>query len=122
MSNVGQLTEGEIEQELRNKGATHGLRLTPQNIDALIKSEAYWVVPLTTTTICALTLKSGYVVVGKSACVEPSNFDADMGRKIAFDDARNQIWALEGYRLATRRAAMETLARIDAELLLSGLS
>lgn len=120
MSQPGQLTEGEIEQELQNKGVANGLRLTPQDIDALIKSEAYWVVPLTTTTICALTLKSGYVVVGKSACVEPSNFDADMGRKIAFDDARNQIWALEGYRLSARRAALETLLRIDAELLHPG--
>lgn len=115
MTQIGQLSESEIEQEIQNKGKTNGLRLTPQIIDSKIKSEAYWIVPLTTTTICALTLQNGYVVIGKAACIEPSNFDADIGRKIAFDDARNQIWALEGYRLACRRAAMEEMATIASE-------
>lgn len=99
MTQIGQLTEGEIEQEIQNKGLTQGHRLTPERIDQLIKAESYWIVPLTTTTVCALTLTNGYVVIGKAACVDPRNFDVAMGRKIARDDARNQIWALEGYSL-----------------------
>ena len=114
---IGQLTEGEIEQEIQNRRKTSGLRLTPQDIDATIKAEAYWVVPLTTTTICALTLHNGYVVIGKAACIEPANFDADIGRKIARDDARAQIWSYEGYRLCSRRAALESLAEIDSDLI-----
>lgn len=101
MGQIGQLTEGEIEQEIQNKGLSVRMRLTPQDIDAQIAHEAYWIVPLTTMTICAMTLKNGYTVIGKSACVNPDAFDADMGRKIAYDDARSQIWALEGYRLAS---------------------
>jgi hypothetical protein len=113
---IGQLTEHEIQQECVNKGRDKGYRLTPQDIDAKIKAESYWIVPLTTTTVCALTLHNGFVVIGKSACIEPDNFDFDIGRKVAFDDARRQIWALEGYRLSSRRAIMlEELT--DTELL-----
>ena len=42
---------------------------------------------------------NNYVVVGKSAAVSMANFDEELGRKIAFADAREQIWALEGYLL-----------------------
>lgn len=109
MGQIGQLTEGEIEQEIQNKGLIGSMRLTPHDIDAQIAHEAYWIVPLTTTTICAMTLKNGYTVIGKSACVNPDAFDADIGRKIAYDDARSQIWALEGYRLASIKHALRRL-------------
>ena len=105
MANVGQLTEHEIEQEIVNKGLTNGPRLTPQLIDALIQAEHYWTVPNSTSVVCALTLVNGYTVIGKAGCVSPENFSEGMGRKIARDDARNQIWALEGYALAYERMA-----------------
>lgn len=109
MSHVGQLTEGEIEQEIQNKGLANGLRLTPQDIDKVIVGEEYWHVPDTTTVVCCLKLAVGYTVVGKAACVEPSNFDLEVGKKVAYDDARDQIWALEGYRLACMRLAMRRM-------------
>ena len=37
-----------------------------------------------------------------SACASPENFDAELGRKIARDNARNKIRALEGYLLKQR--------------------
>lgn len=52
-----------------------------------------------TLTICVLTMKNGFKVIGKSACAHPENFDAELGQKIAYDDAFKQIWALEGYLL-----------------------
>lgn len=56
-------------------------------------------------TICVLTLKNGYTIVGKSACASPENYDAELGGKIAREDARKQIWALEGYLLRSKLAA-----------------
>jgi hypothetical protein len=50
-------------------------------------------------------MNNGYTVVGKSACASPENFDAELGRKIAWEDARKQIWALEGYALRNQLAA-----------------
>jgi hypothetical protein len=90
--------EAAVEQEIVEKGLT-APRITPELIDATIVAEQYHVFPGTTLTVCALTLENGYQVVGESACASPKNFDAVLGRKIARDNARNKIWALEGYRL-----------------------
>ncbi len=98
------MSEQEIENEIQAKGL-NAPRLTPALVDAAIASEDYHVFPGTTVTVAALTLRNGFVVVGKSASASPENFDAEIGRKIARDDARNQIWALEGYLLREKLAA-----------------
>ena len=87
-----------IEAEIQAKGLT-APRLTPQYIDAQIVAEDYHVFPGTTLTVCALTLKNGFNVTGESASASTENFDAELGRKIARNNARNKIWALEGYNL-----------------------
>lgn len=106
--------EQAIEQEIQAKGLT-APRLTPEHIDAQIASEVWgrasdlFSVPfndaLKCLTVCVITLKNGYTLVGKSACASPENFDLEIGGKIARDDARKQIWALEGYLLKSKLAA-----------------
>lgn len=93
--------EAAIEAEIQAKGLT-APRLTPAHIDAQIVGEDYHVFPGTTLTVCALTLRNGYQVIGESASASPENFNAELGRKIARDNARNKIWALEGYLLRTK--------------------
>ena len=95
------MSELEIEQEIQDKGL-NAPRLTPQLIDETIVSEQYYVFPNTTMTVCALKLKNGYIVTGESAAASPENFDKEIGRKIARDNARNKIWALEGYLLRSK--------------------
>ncbi|MDX0615139.1 hypothetical protein GOD03_11655 [Sinorhizobium medicae] len=90
--------EQQIEAEIQAKGL-YAPRLNPQMIDEAIASEQYHVFPGTTLTVCALTLRNGYIVTGESAAASPANFDKEIGRKIARDNARNEIWALEGYLL-----------------------
>lgn len=94
-------SEAAIEAELKTKGL-NAPRVTSAQIDALIVGEAYHVFPGTTLTICALTLRNGFVVLGESAAASPENFDEAIGRRIARDNARNKIWALEGYLLRER--------------------
>ena len=74
-------------------------RVTPEQIEGNIVGEDYYVFPKTTLTICCLTLRNGFTVTGESACASPENFDAAFGRKLARDDAKRKIWALEGYAL-----------------------
>jgi hypothetical protein len=93
--------EQAVESEIQAKGL-NAPRLNPAMIDAAIISEDYHVFPNTTLTVCALTLRNGFIVIGESAAASPANFDADLGRKIARDNARNKIWALEGYLLRQR--------------------
>ncbi|SEG64763.1 Gp49 family protein [Bosea lathyri] len=92
------LNEVAVEAEIQEKGLT-APRLTPDLIDAQIVSDAYHVFPGTTLTVCALTLRNGFQVTGESAAASPENFDVELGRKIARDNARNKIWAFEGYTL-----------------------
>jgi len=92
------ISELEMEAAIQEKGLT-APRLTPADIDAVILAEHYWVVPGTTCTICALILKNGFVVDGASAAASPQNFDEEVGRIIARNNARERIWALEGYLL-----------------------
>jgi len=98
------MDENELQKEFIAKGLT-APRITPAEIDAAIVAEAYYVFPGTTLTVVCLTLLNGFTVVGESACASPENFNAEIGRKLAREHARNKIWQLEGYRLRSVLAA-----------------
>jgi len=95
MATANELT---LEQEIQDKGLT-APRLTPDLIDSKITHEQYFHVDNTTVTICYLALENGFGVVGESAAVSLDNFDVEIGKKVAKDNAREKIWALEGYLL-----------------------
>jgi len=99
-STSGERTE-KYEKEIKEKGLT-APRVTPERLEEVIKKERYHVFEGTTTTVCCLILENGFTVVGESACASPENFNAELGRKIARDNAKNKIWALEGYALKER--------------------
>jgi hypothetical protein len=77
-------------------------KVTLESIVKKIVGEMYLVLPDGRTTVCMLTMQNGYTIKGLSACVDAANFDMNLGRKIAFEDAIRQIWPLEGYLLAER--------------------
>ena len=90
--------EQSLEQAIQAK-QLNGARLTPQDIDNVIWCEQFHVFPGRSLTICCLTLNNGYCVTGESACASPENFDKEIGERIARENARQKIWALEGYLL-----------------------
>jgi hypothetical protein len=116
--------DGAIEQEIRAKGLT-APRVTPADIEANIASEHYaqasdmfgvsvsvahpggenYPQQLKLLTFCVLVLRNGFTVTGESACASPENFDADVGRKIARQNAVQKIWPLMGYELKSKLAA-----------------
>lgn len=51
------------------------------------------------TTVLLLRLPNGFEVVESSGCVDPANYDHDMGTKICMERIRSKVWMLEGYRL-----------------------
>lgn len=55
--------------------------------------------PDTTVTVCCLHLHNGFTVIGKSACANPDNFDAELGKELAFDDAKQKVYTLVAFRL-----------------------
>lgn len=71
-------------------------------------------------TFCVLTLRNGYTVHGHSACASPENYDADIGRRIARENAVQAIWPLMGYALKERLhhgpLSIEAIARTCHEV------
>lgn len=94
-------SEKELEQEIQDKNL-NAPRLTPDLIDSKIASEAYYVFPGTTLTVCMLKLENGFTVTGESAAASLANFDKEIGQKIARENARDKIWQLEGYLLVEK--------------------
>ena len=108
-----------IEQEIQAKGKT-APRVTPADIEANIASEHYFTAyggskygritrdepansdALKLLTFCVLVLRKGFTVTGESACASPENFDAEIGKKIARQNAVAKIWPLMGYALKQR--------------------
>lgn len=99
MSKDEQAIEAEIQAKWLNAP-----RLSPEKIDAVITGEDYHIFHGTTLTVCCLKLKNGFTVTGESAAASPENFDVEIGRKIARSNAREKIWALEGYALREKLA------------------
>lgn len=77
-------------------------RLTPDMIDATIERAIFTRIQGTTLTYCTLMLKNGFTVTGESAAVSMENFDQEIGEKVSRENAREKIWALEGYLLKQR--------------------
>ena len=118
----------DIEYEIQAKGLT-APRITLADIEANIVSEHFFtardgrlgaltnetyvgrerplengvdLIPLELLTFCVLVLRNGFTVTGESACASPDNFDAEVGRKIARENAVNKIWPLMGYELKSK--------------------
>ena len=121
------MSDQSIEQEIVAKGLT-APRITPADIEAEIAAE-FFINPFHATdygasgnyagnltrlqargvdvslqllTICVLVLRNGFTVTGESACASPENFDAEIGRKIARQNAVQKVWPLLGFALKER--------------------
>lgn len=71
-------------------------------------------------TVVAMKLPNGFVLVESSACVDPENYDEEMGKRICTEKLINKVWELEGYRLQTelaKKAEPRGLGKIIDELL-----
>jgi len=122
------MSDKDIEQEIQAKGKT-ALRVTPDMIERNILSEHYFTAangrsgaltsgtyvgrekpeayeedlkPLSLLTFCVLILRNGFTVTGESACASPENFDAEIGQKVARQNAVQKIWPLMGYELRSK--------------------
>lgn len=80
------------------------ISLDKEKLESLVERIYYHRVPDTTVTICAITLKNGFTVVGESACIDPENFNHSIGEQVAYNNAFEKIWQLEGYRIKSQLA------------------
>ena len=121
-----QTGDNAIEQEIRSKGLV-APRVTTEDIRKRIAHEFFFTADqgarhaflehvagnkggyaahelrpeLCLLTFCVLVLDNGFTVTGESACASPENFDIDIGRKIARENAVAKVWPLLGFELRT---------------------
>jgi hypothetical protein len=55
-------------------------------------------------SICILVMENGFTVIGKAAPASAENFNRELGKKFAYEDAIRQLWPLEGYLLRSQQA------------------
>lgn len=119
-----------IEQDIKAAGADVAPRVTPADIEANITGEFYFTAAdgvqgasghrpssvragtaLGLLTFCVLVLRNGFTVTGESACASPANFNADIGRKVARENAIQKVWPLIGYALKEQMAFVTITGR-----------
>ena len=122
------MSQEKIENEIQAKGL-NAPRIKPDDIETNIRGEYYFtaadgvagmcvdgdsgqcvvqkvkLTELNLLTFCVLVLKNGFTVTGESACASPENFDPEIGRKIARQNAVAKVWPLMGYELRSKLSA-----------------
>lgn len=115
-----------VEQAIKAAGADRAPRVTPADVEEEIESFWFFTAaegcdgaaaagmpyeqqppvgassPLRLLTFCVLVLRNGFTVHGASGVASPENFNAEIGRQVAYENAVREIWPLLGYELRSR--------------------
>ena len=76
-------------------------RITPDYIESRIQDVSYKRLQ-GTLTHCTILLDNGYHVTGESSCVNPENYNQEIGESIAYENAYEKLWPLFGFLLAEK--------------------
>jgi Phage protein (N4 Gp49/phage Sf6 gene 66) family len=78
--------------------------VTKEQIDLLIlNSEIDVETKFNKTTIVTCKLPNGFIIVESSSCVDPANYDEELGYEICLKRIENKVWELEGYVLQCKQ-------------------
>ena len=78
-----------------------GSRVTEAMVDDFI--EGHESTRLGNHTVVLVKLRNGFTLIEESACVDPANYDQELGEKYAVEKAKKRVWNLLGFLLATAR-------------------
>lgn len=75
--------------------------ITIEQINMLLDEAEYSVAHRLFDKQCIVVakLKNGFTITGESACVDPANYDEEIGFTIAKNQIAQKLWELEGYAL-----------------------
>lgn len=83
-----------------NPALKSGCSISQEMVDGFIK-EAYATTLGEKTTVVRAVLVNGFEIVESSACVDPENYDKEMGKQICLEKIKDKIWFLLGFLLQT---------------------
>ena len=70
------------------------------------------------TTIVKAVLQNGFVLVEHSSCVDPVNFDMELGKKICMERIESKIFELLGFKLQCTLSGIEMTRKEFAKIVL----
>ena len=90
-------------------------KVTAEGMKSRIKDVSYMILPNSTVTICNIELDNGFSVRGEAACVDPRNFNMQIGRELAYRDAFSKLWDKFGFLLAEKRFVGQDKPQMDQQ-------
>lgn len=76
-------------------------KITQAQIDTLLIEANYQIAHRVFGKQCIVIaqLRNGFTIIGESACVDPNNYDEEIGHSLAMKRISDKLWELEGYSL-----------------------
>ena len=86
------------------------IKVTQAEIDLLLNSADVQVrTEFGKCTVVTVRLRNGFILTESSACVDPANYDAELGKRLCLQHIENRLWELEGYALQKRTDEERTM-------------
>ncbi|MDD4456315.1 MAG: Gp49 family protein [Syntrophotalea acetylenica] len=85
---------------IENPALKSGCSISQEMVDGFIKEVNTTRLGEKTTCVRAV-LVNGFEIVESSACVDPQNYDEQMGKEICLKKIKDKIWFLLGFLLQT---------------------
>lgn len=78
-------------------------RITAEEVEDLVERSKLEFADLgLKTTVLVATLPNGFEVCVSSSCVDPANYDPELGRTFCRTKLVDKVWELEGYLLQSQ--------------------
>lgn len=73
------------------------IKVTQAEIDLLLNSADVQVrTEFGKCTVVTVRLRNGFILTESSACVDPANYDAELGKRLCLQHIENRLWELAG--------------------------
>lgn len=88
------------------------IKVTQAEIDLLLNSADVQVrTEFGKCTVVTVRLRNGFILTESSACVDPANYDAELGKRLCLQHIENRLWELVPCRRGRTRSALRSARR-----------
>ena len=77
-------------------------KVTKEMVEAQVVNKTFTLLPSGKKMICELTLKNGFTVTGEAGVVDKENFVQEIGERLSYQRALDNVWPLLGYEMQSR--------------------
>lgn len=73
-------------------------KIPESHIDSIMEESEYEVYDcFGCCTVVVMRMPNGYVIIESSGCIDPSEYDHDLGVELCKQALKRKVWQLEGY-------------------------